>query len=138
MGKTRLIVSLIVVVIFVFGLGGLTGIFYQKQKDAPRAQKTAEKIQTLSSKVVNAIVTYGTVTSIEGNKNITLSHDGEAMTISITPNAKVYIYENATKKEVNFSEVKIGDNVNITASLDQSGSIVGNMIVIFTRNNIGK
>jgi hypothetical protein len=134
MEKTKSIVSLSAAIIFSFILGNLTGIFYQKQKSDPQIQATTDTIQKLSSKVVNAIVTYGTITSIDSNRNITLSYEGESMIVSVAQDVKVYIYENSTRKELNFNDLKVGDSVNITASLDASGNILGNMIVIFTRN----
>jgi len=129
--EKKSIVTLAVVVIFAFVLGTLSGIFYQKQKAAPAIQG----MQSLSSKVVNAIVTYGTVNSIDNSRNITLSYNGDSMTISILTDAKVYIYENSTRREISFNDVQVGDVVNITASLDASGKPQGNMIVIFARNS---
>jgi len=134
MEKTKTKSSLVVTIIFSFVLGTLTGVFYQKQKSDPQIQSTTNTIQKLSSKVVNAIVTYGTITSIDSNRNITLSYEGEGMIVSVAQDVKVYIYENSTRKELNFNDLKVGDSVNITASLDASGNILGNMIVIFTRN----
>lgn len=134
MEKTKSIISLSVAIIFSFILGNLTGIFYQKQKSDSQIQTTTDTIQRLSSKVVNAIVTYGTITSVDSNRNITLSYEGESMIVSVAQDVKVYIYENSTRKELNFNDLKVGDSVNITASLDASGNILGNMIVIFTRN----
>ena len=134
MEKAKPIITLVVAIIISFILGALAGMFYQKQISDPQIESTAGTIQKLSSKVVNAIVTYGTITSVDNNRNITLNYSDESMVVSITQDAKVYIYENNTRKEINFSDVKVGDSVNITATLDAAGNVVGNMIVIFTRS----
>jgi hypothetical protein len=133
MDKTKSITTLVTAIILSFVLGALAGVFYQKQKSDPQIKSTAGTIQKLSSRVVNAIVTYGTITSVDNNRNVTLSYDGESMMMSIAQDAKVYVYENNTRKEISFGDVKVGDSVNITAALDAAGNVVGNMIVIFTR-----
>ena len=133
MDKTKSITTLVTAIILSFVLGALAGVFYQKQKSDPQIKSTAGTIQKLSSRVVNAIVTYGTITSVDNNRNVTLSYDGESMMMSIAQDAKVYVYENNTRKEISFGDVKVGDLVNITAALDAAGNVVGNMIVIFTR-----
>jgi len=134
MDKAKSITTLVTAIILSFVLGSLAGVFYQKQKSDPQIKSSSNTIQKLSSKVVNAIVTYGTITSIDNDRNITLSYSDESMAVSVAQDAKVYIYENNTRKEINFSDVKVGDSVNITAALDAAGNVVGNMIVIFTRS----
>jgi len=135
MDKTTSAVSLIVVIIFAFLLGALAGIFYQKQTYSPQMQEATSNIQKLSSKVVSAVVTYGRITSIDENRNVTLDYGGETLTVSVMSDAKIYIYENSTKKELSYSDIKVGDSVNITATVDSSGILQGNMVVIFSRSN---
>lgn len=134
MDKTKSTTTLVSAIILSFILGALAGVFYQKQKSDPQIKSSSNTIQKLSSKVVNAIVTFGTITSIDKDRNITLSYNDESMVLSMAPDTKVYVYENNTKKEINFGDVKVGDSVNVTASLDEAGNVIGNMITIWTRN----
>jgi len=135
MNKTKSITLLIVIIIFAFLFGSASGIFYQKQKDAPQIKEKTEVIQKLSSKIVSAIIVFGNVYSINSDRSITLSYQGDKITILTLQNAKIYKYNNSTKKEAQFQDIKVGDSINVTAEINSDGQLQGNTIIIF--NNIG-
>jgi hypothetical protein len=132
MNKVTSSILIAVAIILSIAVGLTAGIFYQSQKDASLNQKTASMLGAISSKAVSAIVTYGTVSNIEG-RNITIDYLGDKMTIAIKNDAKIYTYENSVKKEIQFQDVKNGDSINITTTATPSGEFQGNLVIIFSK-----
>jgi len=132
MNKTTLSFSLALIIVLALVAGAAVGIIYQQQKDAPQLKQKIATIGNLSSKVVSAIVTYGTITNIDSNRNIVLSYKGDTMTIAVQEGAKIYAYENSVKKEVQFQNIKVGDLVNIATTVSDDGQFQGSMVVIFS------
>ncbi len=107
----------------------------QKVSDLP------DVIKVLSSKVIPLIAAYGTVTKIDG-KNITLSYQTDSIIISIRDDAKIYslvldnsiakpgIVQNqdkksSTSKQIDFKDIKIGDNLNVDIKVLPNGQVKG-------------
>lgn len=131
MGKD--IAVLIIVALLFFVVGGGLGVIYQKQICAPQANA----ITVLNSKVVPSVVAYGSVAKIEGN-TIILSNEGESATFNIKKDANIsllvrdkggtssaYTYEKAE-----FSDIKIGDILNIVIKISPEGQLQGESVFI--------
>jgi len=131
MTKTTLYLSLAGVIILSVTFGVGIGMVYQIQRDSSQIKATANVVGGLSSKAVSAVVTFGTVTNIDSNRNITLEYKGDAITIAIENDAKIYKYENSVKKEVQYGDIKLGDSLNITTTVSADGGFSGNMVIIF-------
>jgi len=136
MEKEKLYVSLAVIIILSVAVGIAIGVFYQVRKDTPQIQNTTTVIQNLSSQVVSAVVTYGSITNIDSNRNVTLSYKGDEMTIAVSPDAKIYEYENSVKRTGQFQDLKVGDLVNITTTILPDGKFQGNMVVVFSHSSL--
>jgi len=131
MKKIISLILLIVAIFFSLLVGGFCGVYYQKQQDFPQLQKSENLVKDLSSSVVTAVVTYGTVYNIDGNQNIVLSSGTDKINIAIQPNAKFYSYKNSVKNDIKFSDIKVGDTVNITTKISSSGQFQGQQLVVF-------
>jgi len=131
MNKITSYILLVVVIALALVIGIIIGLFYQKQTYAPQLQVSKITMQSLSSKVVSAVVTYGSVKSVDNNRSIVLSYDSDELSVLVDTTAKIYRYENSSKKEIQFSDIKVGDLVNITTSVSSDGLLHGNMVVIF-------
>lgn len=135
MNKITLIVSLIIVGLLLLALGAGFGVLYQTQQAPPQLEKTTTAaVNFLSSKIFPSIVAYGKVTKIEG-KNITLSSGGDSIKISMEENSPVYsfVYDSAQKpvqKKIEFKEIKVGDNLNITIKFLPDGQLQGQSVYI--------
>ncbi len=148
MSIKSLIVSLFLgVLIFVFGAS--LGILYQKRQiviQSPiQEQKVPDIVKVLSSKVIPSVAAYGKVTKIDG-RNITLSQQSDNLTIGIRDDAKVYSFvPNATptkttsktntvsgSKQIDFKDIKIGDNLGINIKILPNGQIEGFSVVVLT------
>jgi type II secretory pathway pseudopilin PulG len=136
MEKVKLYVSLIVIIILSIVVGIVIGMLYQAQKYNPQIQNTETVIQNLSSQVISAVVAYGSVTNIDSNRSITLSHKGDEMTIMVSDDAQIYEYENSVKKTTQYQNIKVGDLVNITTTVLPDGKFQGDMVIIFAHNSI--
>lgn len=143
MSKTNIIVLVIVIAVVgvIVGLG--LGMMLQKQADAPKVSKFAAyetAVKALSSKAVPSIIAYGQVSNIEGRK-VTLNYSGETLVVDVAQNANVYALTPAAgakaptapvQRKALFTEVKKGDNLNITLKLSSDGKIEGQSVIILT------
>ena len=132
--KVKGIVLLIVILLVIFVIGAGLGIFFQMQKDAPKIKSANLLINTLSSKAVPSIVAFGKVTSING-KNITLSFNGGSVTIKINDNAVVSsmsanAQDKSAPQKITFSQIKIGDTLNISIKVFSDGQLLGQSVII--------
>lgn len=119
--------------LLIFGVG-LGVLFQDKQESSSPSNKITEAVKALSSKTVPSIVAYGQVTKIDG-RDITLSYNGDNITITIDANGQVYSFVNDStgkpvQKKVEFKEVKVGDNLNITLKLLSDGQLQGQSVFI--------
>ena len=145
--KKQIILSIIYgVVIFAFGAG--LGIFYQMQQPSSQtpqqleSQIESQKLQiqsatllkTLSSKVI-PLYAAGTVTNING-ADITLSSEGSALVIPVSNTASINLFtqpaggKNPYYQSVQFSDIKMGDRLNINLSLSPDYKLQGQAVYI--------
>ena len=129
------IITLIIVGVVLFVAGGVVGIFYQIQKDAPQALK-AETTNSLASAVIPSIVAYGNVTRIEG-RNITLSNSGDSLAVDVKDGAQVISFTNGAgsatgpvQQVASFNDVKVGSTINISVKVLPDGQLRGETIII--------
>lgn len=137
MDKKQLI-TLIVVGVLLFLIGGAVGLLYGMQGGSRGAK--VEAVNNLSSKVVSSIVAYGQVAKIEG-RNITLSYLGDNLEVFITDTARIYSLTPAStgktgtvapvQKTVDFGAIKVGDSVNVVLKLSANGKTEGSSVIIF-------
>lgn len=142
--ETKNLIIVVVVAVVAIVIGGATGMMIQQQKNAPQiaqAESLMPAIKGLSSKVIPSIIAYGQVTSIEG-RNISLSYNGEALTIPVKENANVYSFIQAdgakagtapAQQKVLFSDIKKGDSVNVSVKLFQDGRLEGQSVIILMK-----
>jgi hypothetical protein len=122
------------ILLLVFGVG--LGVLYQNQQPLSQTEKAVEAVKFLSSKTVPSIVAYGQVTKIDG-RNITLFYSGDSITINMDANSQVYLFVNDStgkpvQKKVEFGEIKVGDNLNITLKLLVDGQLQGQSVFILS------
>lgn len=130
MNKTKLLFSIIVIIIFSLIIGVALGIFYQNQRQQNICQQsTSINIKDFSSDVIVYLLANGEAVDVN-NQSITLKRNEDLMTISIKTNATVYRFNDGQRKQINFSDIKIGDQLNITTSIDSNGKLIGNSILI--------
>ena len=96
--ETKNIIISIVAGLLVLGVGFLGGMLFNgvvnpKTVTQPQDTSTAvpQIVKDLSSKVIPSIAAYGKVAKING-KNITLSYQGDSVTILVRDDAKVYYF----------------------------------------------
>jgi len=137
MDRTSLI-TIVIVAVIVFIIGGGLGIAYQSQKGVTTggAVSAQEVVKTLSSKVVPSIIAYGNVSDIQG-KNITLSYGTESIIVAVTDNAQIFTFTQSadpkvapTQTKTDFSKIKKGDSLNISLKLLPTGELQGISVII--------
>ena len=112
-----------------FSLGLSSGQKAIKEVKAPLAE-------LLASKVIGSLTTIasGEVTEIAG-RNLTLSKKGDTLTILIREDAPIYrlvppeevteVPQPVVREEIEFGEIKVGAQVNITCELRVDASLSG-------------
>ena len=143
MNKITLISLLIIGGLFIFVLGGGAGVLYQTQKDTPQLEKgkIAESVvKTLLSKAVPSIDAQGQVDNIDG-RNITLTNNGDSITVKILDNAQIYSFmtknttdKNTGRSQIKLEDIKKDDTLNIALRVLSDGQIEGQVVIVF--NNI--
>ena len=120
-----------------FSLGLSSGQKAIKEVKAPLAD-------LLESKVITGLITTasGEVTEIS-DRNLTLSKEGDTLTISIREDTPIYRLvppEEATevpqpiaREEIKFDELKVGDGANIICGLKADGTLEGIEITISSK-----
>jgi len=121
-------------VIFVVGIG--VGIFYQISKDAPRIKKVTEAIKQLASKAIPSVIAYGQIINIEG-RNLTVSFDGENVTVKIREDAAVTslipdVQGKTSQQNITFSQIKKGETVSINTKILPDGQLQGDSIMVLS------
>jgi hypothetical protein len=136
MDRTSL-VTLIIVAVIIFVIGGGLGIAYQAQKGVTGGAANAQAVvKTLSSKVVPSIIAYGTVSDIQG-KTITLAYGTDSIKVPVTDGAQVFTFTQSTDPKVaptqtktDFSKIKKGDSLNVSLKLLPTGELQGVSVII--------
>jgi hypothetical protein len=142
MDRKNLTIIIVVAVIGVI-IGLVLGISLSQKGISNNSQsnKFESAVKALSSKVIPSIIAYGQVTKIE-NKNITLTYNKETLTIPLTQSTSIYSFvapeagskaTAPTQKKSSFSEIKVGDSLNITIKLLPDGTIEGQSVIILMK-----
>jgi len=124
MKKISSTILISVLVVFVSGIGA--GFLIKTIQVSPKLAV----IKSLSSKAVPSMVAYGQVSQVEG-RDITLTYDNNSVKVTMAENSPVYAFVNnstggkATQNKVSINEIKIGDNLSITAKLLANGILQG-------------
>lgn len=140
--------SLVLLVFFVVGIG--FGGFYQikkcenaKTSGAVASWVSSNLVKILTSKTISTIYADGEVVKIDG-RNITISAKGEGATYKIADGADINIITTsvpldsktktapATQTKGNFSNIKVGQKVNILLKVLDDGKVAGQAVIIFT------
>ena len=124
-------------------MGGGSGIFYQKEKDAlqiENAQKMETIVRAMSSEMVLESIVSGKVFFIEG-RNITLVSGENSFIVRIKEDAIIYFLRpvpveiGLTQKQLVFEDIKYGDNLEIGFKLLPDGILEGQEINVFPISN---
>ena len=139
--EKRALIVLLAVAVVMFLIGGGVATFLQ----SPKVEKVNTVVKALNSKTVTAISFYGKVSKIDG-RNVTLSYSGDSVTVNVLPASQVYGISASTVKTdskgvttttpgstqqlVDFSTIKVGDNLNINAKMSPTGELTGTFVLI--------
>jgi hypothetical protein len=124
---------------FIFGcacvllliIGCLFGVLYQKKNSEILQLKNL--LGSLNSDVVPSIVSYGKVTEING-RNITISFNDNLIVIYVREDTPIYKM-NDGQKEINFDEIKVGDELNVKIRINpDEESFESESIIDFNKN----
>lgn len=135
--EINVVILLIVVGLIIFAAGAGLGIFYQNKKNTSQlqeAEKISAEIKSLSSDIVTAVAAYGKVTAING-RDVTLSYNGKTLTINVAENIPVTSLQ-AGSKNLKFSDIKQGDNLNIALKIAEDGKLIAQSIIILSFGSI--
>lgn len=143
MNTKSLIISIFLGVL-VFVIGGALGILYQMQAPKVQSQNTLtltpqpsatipQVVKDLNSQVITSIGAYGIVTKIDG-RNITLSNQSDSIIIAVRDDAKIYSFVTMngkpTSQQIDFKDIKNGDNVSISVKVSLDGQIEGYSLIV--------
>jgi len=116
-------------------MGLLLGMFWQKYRDDFKLEKAQSVFKILSSDVVPSIVSYGTVTNIDGRK-ITMAFNNDLITVKIKDSAAIYnlVGDNGNdQSKADFNQIKIGDSLNVTVDVNTDGTFEGESVINFSQ-----
>ena len=132
MKKNQIILIIVGIILLVLGfcLGG-----NWSQNKIGKIKTESPLVDLLSSKIINGLTTTasGEVTEMS-DRNLTLSSEGNTLTIPIRKGVSIYRLaapkvaetpQSKTREEIEFEEIKVGDKVNITCQLKEDGSLEG-------------
>ncbi len=137
------------ILIVIAVIGGLILLGLSFSLGLSSGKKVTEGIKTeapladlLGSELIGNLTTAasGEVTEISG-RNLTLSKDGDSLTISIREDAPLYrlaspeekateVPQPVAREEIEFGEIKIGDTVSISCQLKADASLEGIEIIV--------
>jgi hypothetical protein len=132
---------LIICAVALFLIGGALGVFYQskmqsgRQSLQPECTATAvSAIKSLSSDLALSVLAYGKITNIN-NRIITLSYNGVLLPVNVGQGAVVYSFVTGpggkkTQSQINFGDIKIGDNANVTMKFLPDGTLQAQAVMI--------
>jgi len=118
-------------VLIIFILGCLAGIYLEKQKMVPELEKitkAAKILNAINSKVIPSPIAFGEITKISG-RIVTLNYAGESLDISVKDNAQIYSFSQG-QKQIDFSQIKVGDWLNITIEVLPDGQVQGLSVAV--------
>jgi len=129
--KTIILVSLIMLGIVFLGVGYFAGVTLEKQKMVPELEKitkAAKILNAINSKVIPSPIAFGEITKISG-RIVTLNYAGESLDISVKDNAQIYSFSQG-QKQIDFSQIKVGDWLNITIEVLPDGQVQGLSVAV--------
>ena len=138
MKKENLIAIVIIGGLILLGIGYSVGL--SSGQKAVKEVK-APLAELLASKVIGSLTTIasGEVTEIAG-RNLTLSAEGDTLTIFIredatiahlVPSAEVTeVPQPVVREEIEFGEIKVGDQVSISCQLKADASLEGIEVIV--------
>lgn len=115
---------------YIFGMG----IYSQKNQN--QELKIKNMISALTSDVVPSIVSYGKVVSING-RELVIAFNEAQIKVKVKEGATVHLLSekiNGDKSPFDFSQIKVGDMLNIDLTIDQDGNFVGDSVIDFAQN----
>jgi len=129
---------LFIIILFLLVLLVVFWLFYSNQKNSIRLEKMENLISILRSDVVPSIVSYGKVTNIDGRK-ITMSFNNDFITIIINDDAMISSLAgnqdyDAGQNTSDISQIKVGDVLNVSLTVDESGNFHGDSVINFSQN----
>ena len=136
--NTLAIIAVVGAVVLLAG-GGLAGFIFAKSKTAPAIQKLQNLTSVLnslsSSRIIVSTIAYGKVKSISGG-TIVLNRDSEDLSVVMIEGAQVYLLSSSgsdlsQQKTATLSDIKVGDDVNISLKVLPDGQLQGLSAVIF-------
>jgi preprotein translocase subunit YajC len=137
MNKILIILLTIILIVLVFVLGGLWGIYYQKQQDADQINRISSIVKNLSAGSVSAVV-YGDVEKIEENQ-ITISANGSNVKININNDTEFFpVLKNEKEmlstnfQGISLKDIKSGDKVNIIVKILPDGQLQGQLLRVMS------
>jgi hypothetical protein len=115
----KFLISLLVVIVVVGILDGVGIYFYDKYKSiAVNQYQQASILNDLKSPVVHSISLYGKVKEVS-NKAIILSFRNQDVSVGVDAKTKVFFFSGMPNNKMTpakFSDIKVGQNVNMKAS----------------------
>lgn len=134
MNKASFSLVSIIVLVAVFVIGAIFGMFLQVQKDAPQIDKAAETLKMLTSKAIPSVVVYGQISNING-RTVTVSFNGDTAVVKLRDNAAVssfggYGQGNNTPQNIDLSQVQQGQTASISAKILSDGSLQGESLIV--------
>lgn len=135
--------SIVIIILVSIVLGGALGAVMQRGFDSSSiniGKKMKPLLEKISSPIVATITAYGTVESIDKtNKVITLNNQNFSFPIKISNTATIYIFDKGRGVPVqepagSINKVGLGDNLNINFKVDPDGSVIGQAVIILSKN----
>ena len=136
------IISAIIGGIVLLAIGCSAGIIIQTQKTASQLDKATRVIESVHSKVIPSIIAVGEVTNIS-ERTITLTREEDSLEIPIKENAEItaLVFSSdgegsPVQEEIEFSDIKVGNNVNISLKVLPEEGFQGISVIVFSSPNI--
>lgn len=134
--------------VVILAVGYLGGILFQTQKTASQLEESGKLIEVMSSKIIPSIVAVGEIVGISGRTIILRAYANEekpfTFSIEIREDAELtsFVFSAAEegeevviggsiREEIEFKDIKVGDNVNITLKILSDGSFKGISVIVF-------
>ena len=134
MKKENLIMIGVIGGLIFLALGFYAGLSYA-QKQIKETGTESALADLLTSKIIGQLTTIasGDITEISG-RSLTLSSEEETLTVLIVEDASIYRLslpeeattpQPATREEIDFSEIKVGDRANVSCVLKADSTLEG-------------
>ena len=134
MKKENLIMIGVIGGLIFLALGFYAGLSYA-QKQIKETGTESALADLLTSKIIGQLTTTasGDITEISG-RSLTLSSEEETLTVLIVEDASIYRLslpeeattpQPATREEIDFSEIKVGDRANVSCVLKADSTLEG-------------